>query len=309
MDSNSIYIQVNIDGKSLGVWTIEGNTVVRVGVADPMSHPNTHVQREAGETFEEAMSRKLSAWFGPEGSCTLHKIELGIGEYYPKIARPRDQHPKDIPTAPPLSSETEQELASSRDQLVMLMQRMVQICQTLHPCTETFDAFGHEVRNVIILACTEVETLWRSVLVANGYKRPRYDTNDYVKLVKPMRLREYAISFPYYPWLEAVKPFEKWGTSNSPTKDLEWYSAYHAIKHDRHSNFADSKLRYAFEAISACAVMLFAQFGKPEAFRWRAEFGYFFQLAAYPKFDPSEVYVEPYGVGAKGWKPKHYPFS
>jgi hypothetical protein len=40
----------------------------------------------------------------------------------------------------------------------------------------------------MLLACTEVECQWRSVLEANDYPGTRFTTNDYVKLLSVMRL-------------------------------------------------------------------------------------------------------------------------
>jgi hypothetical protein len=129
------------------------------------------------------------------------------------------------------------------------------ICQTVQPEGKNLDAFGHDIRNLLILACTEAETHWRGVLVANGVTQDRYTTNDYVKLRDPMKLDEYAVTFPNYPWLAAFKPYEGWNTAK-PTCSLGWYDAYNAVKHNRETEFERATLRRVFEAISACVVMM-----------------------------------------------------
>lgn len=292
----------------MGLWEFDGQLAHRIGSANAADNPDAHVKVESGEELLEAMQRKHRALHERFGPCTLHEMKHSAGQYYPRMARPRYQNHQDSPGSCPNSNEFENELASSRGQLVSLMHHLERICETIHPCEGTFTAFGHDIRNLLILACTEVEAHWRSVLVANGVDEPRFTTADYVKLAEPMRLGEYAISLPYYPWLDPLRPFENWDAAGKPTKDLEWYDAYNAVKHNRVDNFDQAKLIYVFQAVSACAIMLCAQFGKREAFRWRTEFGYFFQFAAVPKFDPSEAYIGPYEGSASVWSPTPYPF-
>ena len=116
---------------------------------------------------------------------------------------------------------------------------------------------------MLIFACTEVESHWRGVLVANGVTRDRFSTNEYVKLSAAMRLDVYAVSFPSYPWLKPVSPFLGWGTSGKPTEELAWYDAYNAVKHNRENDFVRSTLENAFGAVIACAIIIMVQFGRP----------------------------------------------
>ncbi len=69
-----------------------------------------------------------------------------------------------------------------------------------------------------------------------------------------MRLNEYAIDFPFYPWLDAIVPFKGWSAS-APTKSLRWYDAHNAVKHDREREFARGTLGHAFEAVAGCVVI------------------------------------------------------
>ena len=90
---------------------------------------------------------------------------------------------------------------------------------------------GH---NVLLLAATEVEAHWKGILKANRAKCD--STKDYVKLLPAMKLDEYAIGVPFYPWLNPIRPFLGWTTDGS-TKSLSWYDAYNAVKHDREAAF------------------------------------------------------------------------
>ena len=161
---------------------------------------------------------------------------------------------------------------------------------------------------LLILTCTEVETLWRGVLIANSAANTtdRLTTSDYVKLTRPMQLGEYAVSFPNYPWLPAFKPYEGWGGTGKPTQELKWYDAYNAVKHDRVNKFERATLGSIFEAVSSCVVMMVAQFGLPAGLGDDPQLRSFFQLASVPVWPLSEVYIFPYGVG--DWSPVDFKF-
>lgn len=302
----SLFIQVSRQGEAMGIWKISDQVARRV---EGMSAtPSTQVTAKSGEDIFEAMKRELPVWFGPSGSCELHPMKLNIGDYYPRMARPSNSHPGDGPGISPSSRDHPNQIAIMRGQLIVLMRQLVRVTQTIYPCSENFDAYGHDIRNLLILACTEVEAHWRGVLVENGAQTKQFTTKDYVKLVNPMKLREYAVSFPNYPWLEPIRPFERWATGGSPTQELPWYRAYNVVKHDRESSFAESKFICAFQAVTACAVMMCAQFGAAEGFGRDSELRYFFSLAQVPKWHPSEVYIHPYEGHASGWSPRQYSF-
>jgi hypothetical protein len=171
----------------------------------------------------------------------------------------------------------------------------------VHPAPQNFASYGHEIRNLLILAATEVESHCKGVLKANS--RVADNTNEYVKLVAAMKLDEYAVSLPFYPWLDPMPPFQRWSSAD-PTKSLPWYDAYHAIKHNRESEFQKGTLLCALEGVCGCAVMLFAPFGT-YGFHYREQINSFFELAEAPEWDVSEVYAQPHGAIPI---PKPYPF-
>ena len=169
-------------------------------------------------------------------------------------------------------------------------------------------AYGHDIRNLLILACTEVENDWRGILEANGYIRDRYDTRDFVKLVPAMALGQYSVAFKNYPWLPTFSPFRRWGTSEATTQDLPWYGAYNAVKHNRETHFGKASLEHAFDAVSACVIMMAAQFGLHELIHKSSDLQELFQLAAAPIWPLGEVYIYPYGELTVDWAPVNFPF-
>jgi len=225
------------------------------------------------------------------------------------MARPIDQHPTDPIGWSPSAKIEPDIVAIARGQLNTLTRQLARICQTVHPTEQTFSTFGHEIRNLLILACTEVEAHWRGVLVANGVTKDRYSTKDYVALRDAMKLDEFAVTFPNYPWLAALKPYEAWGSTDSPTRDLKWYDAYNAVKHSRETEFQQANLRRVFEVVSACVIMIVAQFGLPAGLGQGSELRSFFHFVAVPSWPLSEIYLFPYDKPAGGWTPVDFEFG
>jgi len=282
-------------GQATEVWKIDDDSAFRIGITGP-----TIFRADDGKTIWETLALK-TGWFGPNGESPFHDATLRPGQFYPRMARPIDQHPGEAPGWSPGAKTDTNYIAIARGQLTALMRQLDRICQTVQPTDATYNTFGHDIRNLLILACTEVESHWRGVLVANGITKDRFTTADYVTLCPAMRLNEYAVDFPNYPWLPPVKPFEGWGTTGSPTRELKWYDAYNAVKHDRENEFSRATLRHAFEAVTACAIMIAAQFGKPHGLGQRTELQDFFHFTSVPTWPLSDVYIFPYGEESADW--------
>jgi hypothetical protein len=123
-----------------------------------------------------------------------------------------------------------------------------------------------------------------------------------------MKLDQFAVVFPNYPWLPPFKPFNGWGATGKPTQELAWYDDYNATKHDRESAFERATLCRVFEAISACVVMIVAQFGLPLGLGESAESRSFFQIVAVPEWPLSEVYIFPYESSTGEWAAVNFKF-
>lgn len=187
----------------------------------------------------------------------LYELEIPPGEYYRRMARPGRKSDNLIS---PSCKDFVDVVASSKGQFTALMRSLDDICRVVHPDGPNLMVYGHEIRNLLLLACTEIEAHWKGILKANGVKGT--STVDYVKLYGPLRLHDYGVKFQDYPWLPEFRPFYGWGDGPNPTQRLSWYAAYNATKHDRESEFARATLASVFDAIAGCFVMLVAQFGE-----------------------------------------------
>ena len=91
---------------------------------------------------------------------SFHLTLLGAGEYYPSMARPSSCRPEDSPGRnpdPDVDRSVQRGRALSSGQLDALIEQFKDICQTVHPEGGNLNAFGHDIRNLLMLACTEVE--------------------------------------------------------------------------------------------------------------------------------------------------------
>jgi hypothetical protein len=163
--------------------------------------------------------------------------------------------------------------------------------KVVYPCKENYKAFGHEIRNVLILASTEAEAQWKGILDENGFdfegRSP--NTTHYVKLLELLRLDKYSVMFPYFPRMPEIRPFANWNV-NFATTSLDWYDAYNKVKHDREANFQEARLKYAFKAATACFVLLCAQHGWALAKRDSEAVTKFFYLKDKPEWEAQQCY-------------------
>jgi len=161
----------------------------------------------------------------------------------------------------------------------------------IEPSATNMRAFGHKVRELLIISCTEVESAWRSILEANSTSRKHsYTTSDYYRLAEPLRLKDWSVSLSNYPSLGEFSPFSSWDQS-SPTKSLSWYSAYNAAKHHREAKFEEASLGNLINSAAALHVMQAAQWG-PEIYD--VFFGSQkspFHVVSCPQHDLSDIYL------------------
>ena len=293
-----------VDGQNniYAIWRVDIDSAQQLfGTLGPQQRTYQALTPNPGETPFEAVQRVAHDLYGDGVKVAM--TMLSPGEYYPRIARPSNIS-QGMPIYPGAAL-SKNVIAIATGQLAALTAQLQRICQTIHPEGANLDSYGHDSRNLLILACTEVEAHWRGVLQANGETTAnnRFTTCDYVKLCGPLHLHEYSIVFPYYPWLAPESPFAGWLNSRNPTRDLPWYDAYNLVKHDRESNFAKAILKHAIQAVTACAVMMLAQYGDENVSQP------FFSIERRPLWILEEFYISPYlGNGIGAWIPRKYVF-
>jgi len=250
----------------------------------------------------------------------LKKIETECGHYYPRIYRPllesnqldfmipyeqREIHklnnalypfPPDIPN-------NRNFLLSSINQLSLFKEKLIDIFNHISPSPSNLNSFGPEIKNLLVLACIEVETQLRGIFVANEtIQRKNYTTKQFVLLKSILKLERYQVYLPYFPDLPAIKPFGSWRMSN-PSSSLKWYSAYNEIKHNSEMHYAQATLRNALAAVSAVAILLKAQYGDAIEF-WNDKIGNFLLVTNNIKWEISEMILPP--LAKDDWQIKKF---
>lgn len=251
-----------------------------------------------GETLD-AYVRKVACGY------VVEEPELQAGEYYPRMWRGSsviDKYGEGIPRV----EETPYfgQFIQSLQHLESLFDDLADLFRVVDPAMDdNLNTHGNAIRDLIILASTEVEAQWRGILEANAIQRDRYSTPDYVRLLEAQKLNWYSVKLVRYPRLRPLAPFRGWN-AGQPTQSLTWYDAYNKVKHDREKNFRDAALVHAIAAVAACVVMLEAQFG------WAAlkhhQLKPMFDFYEQPRWEPKEWYYSP--VRGHGWQEKAFPF-
>lgn len=251
---------------------------------DPSMDPKSSEREEDGrgqltESYIQRLIVRHTESFSPDIS-EIH-TPANPGSYYERIARDRVEFDY-------VSKEFLQDIRAYEN----LQMGLDSLFNYVEPSPDNLDAYGHKFREVLMLACTEVEHLLLKALTENGYKRSQYSTRDYVLCRDILGLHKFEAKLARYPALETFKPFRNWDESE-PTKSLAWYDAYNAVKHKRSDNFHHANLRHVLGAISAIHILIESQYGAEVFQRWKSltEDRSMFETIQRPKWPLSQINV------------------
>ena len=191
-----------------------------------------------------------------------------------------------------------------------LVDSLIEIFKVIEPDKINEDAYGHRIREVLTIACTEVEYLFLQILKDNGHIVHRYTTKDFIKASPVLKLDDYVVELKMHPNMGVFEPFKGWNVNN-PTESLSWYASYNAAKHDRGGNFSRASLGAAVNAIGAVHILLEAQYGK-EIFNkpLYSEYESCFHTKQYPTWEINQVFVPKFsGEEDASWLSVHQYFS
>lgn len=232
-----------------------------------------------------------------------HKSKHNIGEYYKNIYRPvisyKLQRFHMANNGVPYSDSYDdisiwyyrREYLSHLRQLELILEELNSVFKVIEPTIDNKDAYGNTLRNIIILSCTEIDSMMNTILKSNGVfvKDDRYTTKDYVKLKEALLINDYSIEFNEYEDMGVFSPYSKWDIKN-PTKSLPWYDVYNKIKHDRKLYFKFATLDNALTSIAAYAILVISQYGKDNHI-WKEHMKKFFNVTRSPKWNLEDFYV------------------
>lgn len=260
------------------------------------------------------ISPQLSAYSKYWSNCRLKRLKLNYGQchsiYRPIISetfftdyfssRQNDCPPTE--TYKDLPINCFQKYSNQLRQLEIILSDMSEVFKVVAPHSDQFSVYGHAIRNIIILACTELDARMQSILQSNGVKPEGkyFEMKDYYKLKEALKLNEYELSFYRYGDLGSFSPFLTWESD----EQLYWYQAYNHIKHNREKHFADAKLFYAINSIMAYTIIIIAQYGYRNDL-WRETAGKIIHIDKEPKWDLEDFYIK----STEGQRTVPYPFQ
>jgi hypothetical protein len=164
-------------------------------------------------------------------------------------------------------AQNQADLRSAEQRLLLLIERLDDILLYIEPTTQSLETFGQKTRELLILACTEVEAQWKYYLDKAGVAPTGqgFRTSDYVRLKDPLFLSEYEIAFPRYPSVAPIRPFSAWNAA-MPTQSLPWYHKYNETKHDGLNHLSSATVLACIQAIAANVAMFSVRFGPHRLF-------------------------------------------
>ena len=247
-------------------------------------------------------SPNLSAYKKNWCNYRLKRLKLDYGQCYHSIYRPilaecfftdyfSSRQNESIPTETykDLPIINHQEYSNQLRQLEIILDDIKEVFKVVAPYKKQFSVYGHTIRNIIILACTELDARMQSILVDNGVqsKGKNFEMLDYFKLKDALKLDEYELSLCRFGDLGTFSPFLTWESN----KQLKWYKEYNHIKHNREKHFAEAKLFNAINAVMAYAIILIAQYGYRNDL-WSETVGKTIQIDKEPAWSLEDLYIK-----------------
>jgi hypothetical protein len=240
-----------------------------------------------------------------EKDVVLRPMTRSPGEYYRRIG---------TPAGPSLQVTGLKDTAIETTRVRRMVEaRLRDAFLTVEPVPAHAKVYGHLLREVLLLASMEVENGWKAILEANNATpmKKYFDRNDYVKLVGPLHLKDYALRLTSHPQYGDIRPFANWSGQQG---SLPWYDAYNDTKHSREKALQKASLEDVINATAAVHVMGYAQFGKEFLGVDGRQAQDEFIITEKPRFEPEELPCNPHAVFlrnatlASGWKAVDYPF-
>lgn len=196
----------------------------------------------------------LTQWIDNKfGAVELEDTLNDVGTVIDSVWRPGLYLYNDVKAA---LSINEHEQRCAELSLRILIEKLEEVFLYIEPSVQGLQTYSHKTRELLLLACTEVENSWKNYLeLANVQSKRRYfSTADYVSLMDVLFLNEYQVTLKAYNAVAPVRPFENW-SAQAPSQSIPWYEAYNLTKHDKSQHFDKATLHHCISAITANLVM------------------------------------------------------
>ncbi len=141
---------------------------------------------------------------------------------------------------------------------LLLQKDLRELFDYVEPADQNVECYSFRIHELLLRACVEVEANCKAILLENGYQKSgNLNMSDYKKIDQSHKLSEYMVRVPTWRGSQNTRtPFAAWSTGGS----LGWYEAYHASKHNRHTDFQKATFINMLDAVTGCLTILSAQF-------------------------------------------------
>ena len=181
-----------------------------------------------------------------------------------------------------------------------IYEAMESVFKVVEPTQQNLAVYGHRIREILIVSCTEVEYLLKQFLLDNKYpKKNGLSTKHYIEALPILRLNEYSVVLRMHPELGKFSPFKNW-EKNAPTASLDWYESYNSVKHNRGDNFNQATLRSLINSVAAVHILLQSMYGRQIFETMHSQFSSCFSTHIKPTWKLTETAI-PHSYSKPQW--------
>ena len=223
---------------------------------------------------------------------------MALTKPYPKIYRHGPPN-----TLDPFFDDSQSQLGRNNIAAYELLKSdLKEIFEFIEPSATNYSAFSHRNYEILLRACTEVESLCKQIFTANGQNADniiQFSDLDGAMKLSSYIVKSYGFLYPEF------SPFDSF-FSSTPRQDRSpsWYKAYNKVKHNRQDNFSFASLNNAIEAVGGVYVLLVAMYGMGFDHTLKMSWHHhhmvdtptFFRVLDYPKWDATENYVYDWNI-------------
>ena len=215
-----------------------------------------------------------------------------ISKPYPKIFRHGPPN-----TLDPFFDDSQSQLGRNNIAAYELLKSdLKEIFEFIEPSVSNFSTYSHRTYEILLRACTEVESLCKQIFTANGQSaenKIRFSDLDGAMKLSSYVVKSYSFLFPNF------SPFVSFAsTIHRQERSPSWYKAYNKVKHNRNDNFPFASLKNAIESVGGVYVLLVAMYGMGFDHTLKMSWHHhhmvdtptFFRVLEYPNWDTNEKY-------------------